>query len=48
MDMNLSKLQEMGKDRETKDMETSPWGQKRVGYDLATEQQQQVKGTNIL
>ena len=40
MDMNVSKLQETVEDREA----WCPWGH-RVGYNLATEEQQQQKLT---
>ena len=40
MDMSLSKLQEMVKDREAW---LQSMGSQRVGYDWATEQQQQQK-----
>ena len=38
MDMSLSKLQEIGKDREA--WRCSPLGHKDVGHNLVTEQQQ--------
>ena len=41
MDMNLSKLQEMVKDREA--WKTAFHGLQRVGHNLATEQQQKCK-----
>ena len=41
MDTNLSKLQEMVKDREA--WKTAFHGPQRVGHNLATEQQQQCK-----
>ena len=37
MDMNLSKLQKIVKDRGAWPATYSPWGSQRVGHDLVTE-----------